>query len=176
MYIIPLFIFTIVYRFFNKMNWMAALTTTITAFSVGIILMVIVIISLGKPLDKTIVTMAIKVGFVAENSSDETISEDFEEEIIFSEQELLSPEVKMALGKQKKEEGYKKRSFHFISLKKANGVIGYKIRLVKINGKVFEGILSDIESGQLIIEHRLYGGVATTPIAMNSVKKLEVYR
>lgn len=179
MYLIPLFIFTFVYRFMNKMNWMAAITTTTTAFSVGVISVVILIIFLGKPLDKTIINLGSYAGFIDEQVREKTISEEIEEESrIFSEQELLSPQVRAALKAQKErqQQSYKQLTFKMISTQQANSAIGYKIRLAKKNGKVFEGILRNIQDRQLIIEHRLYGGVATTPIALNSVKRLEVYR
>jgi hypothetical protein len=179
MYLIPLFLFTFIYRLINKMNWMAAITTTTTAFSVGIIAVVMLIISLSKPLDKTIIDMATTMGFVDEQFVEKTVSEEQEEESgVFSEQELLNPQVRAALEAQKErqQQRYKQLTFKRISTQQANTAIGYKIRLAKTNGKVFEGTLSNIQHGQLIIEHRLYGGVATTPIALNSVKKLEVYR
>jgi hypothetical protein len=179
MYLMPLFIFTFVYRFMNKMNWMAAITTTTTAFSVGVIAVVMLIISLGKPLDKTIINLGSYVGFIDEQVRGKTLNEEIEEESsVFSEQELLSPQVRAALKAQKErqQQSYKQRTFKMISTQHANSAVGYKIRLAKKNGKVFEGILRNIQGGQLIIEHRLYGGVATTPISLNSVKKLEVYR
>jgi len=178
MYLIPLSLFTFIYRFMNKMNWMAAITTTTTAFSVAIIAVVMLIIALGKPLDKTIITMASTVGFIEEQFVEKTVSEELEESEVFSEQELLNPQVRTALEAQKErqQQSYKQLTFKRISTQQAKSAIGYKIRLAKINGKVFEGTLSNIQHGQLIIEHRLYGGVATTPIALNSVKRLEVYR
>jgi len=178
MYLIPFFMFTFVYHSMNKMNWVAAITTTTTAFSVGTIAVVMLIISLGKPLDKTIIHMASYIGFADEQFVEKTMSEEREDSGFFSEQELLNPQVIAALEVQKKrqQQSYKKLTFKAISTQQAKSAIGYKIRLAKENGKVFEGILSNIQRGQLIIEHRLYGGVATTPIALNSVKRLEVYR
>jgi len=180
MYLIPLYLFTFVYRFVNKMNWMAAIATTTTAFSVGMIAIVMLIIALGKPLDKTIINIAAYVGFADQPFAEKIVSEEEEEETrVFSEQELLNPQVRAALiaQEERQQQRYKQQlTFKIISTQQAKSAIGYKIRLAKTNGKVFEGILSNIQQGQLIIEHRLYGGIATTPIALNSVKKLEVYR
>ncbi len=180
-YLTPLIVLTIIYRLLNKMDWVAAITTNITALAVGLIATVIVIISIGKPLDKTIISMASTIGLVEEIKPVESLAESDEEEyeeVILTEQNLLSPQVIAALEKKKirEKKSYIEPKFQVISIRGAKGAIGYKIRLAKNNGKVLEGILSKIRDGQLIVQQNLYGGVATTPIAMGSVKKLEVYR
>lgn len=180
-YLTPLIVLTIVYRLLNKMDWLAAITTNVTALAVGVIAAVIVIISIGKPLDKTIISMASDIGLVEEMKSSESLAEaDGEEyeEVILTDQDLLRPQVIAALEKKKirDKKSYIEPKFQVISIRRANGAIGYKIRLAKKNGKVLEGVLSKIRGGQLIVQQNLYGGVATTPIAMRSVKKLEVYR
>ncbi|HFC91350.1 MAG TPA: hypothetical protein ENJ51_00910 [Leucothrix mucor] len=180
-YLTPLIVLTLVYRLLNKMDWIAAITTNITALAVGLIAAVIVIISIGKPLDKTIISMACDIGLVEEMKPVESLAESDEEEyeeVILTEQNLLSPQVIAALEKKKirEKKSYIEPKFQVISIRGAKSAIGYKIRLAKNNGNVLEGILSKIRSGQLIVQQNLYGGVATTPIAMGSVKKLEVYR
>ena len=180
-YLTPLIVLTIVYRLLNKMDWLAAITTNVTALAVGVIAAVIVIISIGKPLDKTIISMASDIGLVEEMKPSESLAEaDGEEyeEVILTDQDLLRPQVIAALEKKKirDKKSYIEPKFQVISIRRANGAIGYKIRLAKKNGKVLEGVLSKIRGGQLIVQQNLYGGVATTPIAMRSVKKLEVYR
>ncbi len=181
-YLTPLIVLTIIYRLLNKMDWLAAITTNVTALAVGVIAAVIVIISIGKPLDKTIISMACDIGLVEEMKPVESLAEageeEYEEEVILTDQDLLSPQVIAALEKKKirEKKSYIEPKFQVISIRRANGAIGYKIRLAKKNGKVLEGVLSKIRGGQLIVQQNLYGGVATTPIAMGSVKKLEVYR
>ena len=180
-YLTPLIVFTIIYRFLNKMDWIAAITTNITAFAIGVIATVIVIISIGQPLDKTIISMACDVGLVEEMKPVESLAkadEEESEETIITEQDLLSPQVIAALKKKeiRERKSYIEPKFQIISVRRANGAVGYKIRLAKKNGKVLEGVLSKISGGQLIVKQNLQGGVATMPIAMHSVKKLEVYR
>lgn len=182
-YFIPLVVFTLIYRMINKMDWAAAITTNITAIAVAVIATVIVIISLGKPLDKTIISMATDAGLVDSTITDnatmaEVDNEDYSEEVVLTDQDLLSPQVINALQQQKKrqQQSYIEPKFQLISLRRANGAIGYKVRLLKNNGKVLEGLLSKIEGGQLIVEQTLQGGIATTPILMQTVKTLEVYR
>jgi hypothetical protein len=182
-YSIPLIIFTFVYRLVNKMDWAAAVTTNITAISVGVISTVIVIILLGKPLDKTIITIASDVGLMNASAMNnvavfEVQDENYKEEMVLSDQNLLSPQVINALERNKKrqEQSYIEPKFQLISLRRANGAIGYKVRLSKNNGKVLEGLLSKIEGQQLIVKQTLQGGIATMPISMRMVKTLEVYR
>jgi hypothetical protein len=180
-YLTPLLVFTIIYRLFNQMNWLAAITINITVLSVGIIAIVIVIISIGKPLDKTIINMVCDVGIIEKikpiKSLDQADKEDYKEETILTDKDLLAPQVIAALEKQQKrqQKSYIEPKFQTISIRQVNGAIGYKIRLAKKNGKVLEGILSKISNDQLIVKQNLYGGMATTPIAMESVKSLEVY-
>ncbi|RTZ66740.1 MAG: hypothetical protein DSZ29_02355 [Aquificaceae bacterium] len=189
LYFVPLLSFTLAYKIVNKMNWSAAITTNIITISVGAIAIVITIISLGKPLEKTLNEMAVTAGLsdrvIADDTAVSTLDldniDESEEEIVdvvLTDADLLSPKVKAALDKQKKREvkSYKEPKFRLISLRRARGAIGYKIRLLKNNGKVVEGALSRISGGELIVKQNLYGGIATTPIAMNSIKKLEVYR
>ncbi|MCK5916977.1 MAG: hypothetical protein KAG34_01035 [Cocleimonas sp.] len=181
-YLTPLVVFTIIYRFLNKMNWLAAITTNITAFSIGVIATVIVIISIGKPLDKTIISLADDIGLIEEmrpvESLEDADKEEYKEEATLTDQDLLSPQVIAALEKKKirDQKSYIEPKFQLISIRRVNGAIGYKIRLSQKNGKVLEGILSKVRGSQLIVEKNLSGGVATTPIAMGSVKRLEVYR
>lgn len=179
-YFIPFVIFSFIYRILNKMDWAAAITTNITAIAVAIIASVIVIISLGKPLDKTIITMASDIGLISDNTSVEIVAneEDYQEAVILRDQDLLSELVISALERQQKrqQQSYREPKLQLISLRGANSAIGYRIRLLKSNGKVLEGLLSNIQGEELIIKQTLQGGVATTPISMNSVKRLEVYR
>lgn len=180
-YLTPVIVFTIIYRLLNKMDWIAAVTTSITAFSMGIIAAVIVIILLGKPLDKTIINLASEVGLVEkpmESLADVNEEDDAEEEVTLTEQSLLSPQVITALERKKIRErkSYIEPTFQVISIRRARGAIGYKIRLAKKNGNVLEGILSNIDGGKLIIKQNLQGGMVTMPITLGSVRKLEVYR
>jgi hypothetical protein len=183
-YLTPLIVLTIIYRRLNKMDWIAAVTTSITAFSIGVIAVVIVIISLGKPLDKTIINIASEVGLVEEIKPTESLAEVSEtedeayEEVTLTDQDLLSPQVIAALEKKKirEQKSYIEPTFQVISVRRASGAVGYKIRLAKKNGKVLEGILSEISGGQLIVKQNLHGGMVTMPITLGSVRKLEVYR
>ena len=185
MYFFPLVVFTLVYKIVNRMNWAAAMTTNVVAIAVGVIAVVLTIVTLGKPLEKTLTEIAASVGLVNETTIDNTAeledvgeNEDDFVDIILTDEDLLSPKVATALKKQKKivVKNYKEPKFRLISVRRASGAIGYKVRLLKNNGKVVEGSLSKIRGGELIVKQNLYGGIATTPIAINSVKKLEVYR
>ena len=181
-YFIPFVIFTFVYKILNKMNWVAAITTNITVISVGVIATVMVIISVGKPLDKTIISLASDTGLLLDNTNmavlDEEEEYEYEEEELLTDQDLLSEKVIAALERQKKrrEQAYNAPKFQLISVQRANGAIGYRVRLLRNNGHVLEGLLSTIENEEFIVKQTLQGGVATTPIAISSVKKLEVYR
>ncbi len=180
-YFIPFVIFTFVYKVLNKMNWAAAITTNITVISVGVIAMVMVIISVGKPLDKTIISLASDAGLLLDNTSIVTVAEEeeeYEEEVLLTDQDLLSEKVIAALERQKKrrEQAYNAPKFQLVSVQRANGAIGYRVRLLRNNGHVLEGLLSTIENEEFIVKQTLQGGVATIPIAISSVKKLEVYR
>ena len=187
MIFVPFLSFTLAYKIVNKMNWAAAITTNVITVAVGVIAVVLTIISLGKPLERTLTELATTVGLVDELAIDNTeVSEldavdEMEEEIIdpvLRDADLLGSTVATALKNQEKRasKSYVEPKFRLISVRSARGAVGYKIRLLKNNGKVIEGALSKIRNGELIIKQNLYGGIATTPISINTVKKLEVYR
>jgi hypothetical protein len=181
-YLIPLVIFSIVYRVVNNMDWIAAITTNITAVSIAVISTVIVIIALGKPLDKTIITIASQIGIMKKATENESLLTKMEEETYdektITAKDLLADKVIAALEEQQKrrQQRYIEPQFQIINTKQANGAVGYTIRLVKKNGTLLQGILSNIIDGQLIVKQTLHGGIATTPITMHSIKTLEVYR
>ncbi len=178
-YFIPFVVFTFVYKILNKMNWAAAITTNITVIAVGVIATVIVIISVGKPLDKTIISLASDIGLLVDNTSIAVVDdEEYKEEVLLTDQDLLSEKVISALARQQKrqEQAYNAPKFQLISVHRANGAIGYRVRLLRNNGHVLEGLLSTIQGEEFIVKQTLEGGIATTPIAISSVKKLEVYR
>ena len=163
------------------MDWITAITINITSFAMGVIATVIVIITLGKPLDKTIILLANKVGLVSTLSSAEVSATSQEEEIedvVFTEQELLAPRIRSKLKQQQKNQqrSYIEPTFNIINMRRAKGAIGHTIRLSKKNGTVLEGILQQITHEQFILQQTLQGGIATTPIAKVSVKTLAVYQ
>jgi len=66
--------------------------------------------------------------------------------------------------------------FRVISLNNARSAVGKNIRIKNTNGRSIIGALRNISANDLIIEQRINGGLATTPISMARIQKLEVYR
>lgn len=184
MFASPFLIFIILHKLVNGMDWAGAFTTHITALSVGVIAFVVAVIAMGKPIDKTVLELASQAGFYeapTEVSADVAATdelEESEEEPTYTEKDLLNPKVAKALERQEKliQRDYRPARFRVISTSNARGAIGYKVRLSQNTGKIMEGSLTSVDAGQLILKQNLHGGIATTPIAINSINKLEVYR
>ena len=58
----------------------------------------------------------------------------------------------------------------------ARFAVGKNIRIKNTNGRSITGALKNINANDLIIEQRINGGLAVTPISFAKIEKLEVYR
>ena len=76
----------------------------------------------------------------------------------------------------KKNKVYKEPKYRVISLNNIRSAVGKNIRIKNTNGTSIIGALKNINANDLVIEQRINGGLATTPISFARIEKLEVYR
>ena len=98
-----------------------------------------------------------------------------DEEPIISERDLLPPSAVKALEKQK-EIVYTEPKFHTIGVGNIGSLVGRTIRILKSNGNTISGALKSVNGSDAYVAQRISNGIATTPIAIAKIRKLEVYR
>jgi len=110
---------------------------------------------------------------LAEDSMEESLDNDLEPTI--TEDQLILPAALRAI-KKKEKKVYVEPKYRVISVGSIHSVVGKPIRILKRNGKVIAGALKKINGSEAYIAQRLSNGVATTPISIATIRKLEVYR
>ncbi|MEE9310382.1 MAG: hypothetical protein V3U64_05120 [Cocleimonas sp.] len=96
-------------------------------------------------------------------------------EVLITERDLLSPSTLRAL-KGSEKQTFVEPKYRIISIASIHSVVGQPIRILRKNGKVVAGSLKKINGSDAYVAQRLRTGVATTPIAIAKIRKLEVYR
>ncbi|MCF6193566.1 MAG: hypothetical protein L3J46_04445, partial [Kangiellaceae bacterium] len=71
---------------------------------------------------------------------------------------------------------YIKRVYHQEPVEKAPGYIGYKIKLVRSNGKTSIGTLNRISKNKLYVDIKVQAGILQTAIKVERIKEFHVYR
>ncbi len=110
-----------------------------------------------------------------EDGGDDNMSADSEEDdLVIKETDLLpAGAVKEEVIKQKP---YVAPKYHVVRIGKIGSLIGRPIRIHRTNGKTLKGALVGIRGNSAVIKQRIHSGVATTPISIATISKLEVYR
>ena len=98
-----------------------------------------------------------------------------DEEPIILERDLLPPSVAKALEREKNRV-YRKPKFQVISVGNIGSLVGQTIRILKSNGNTISGSLKSFNGSDAYVAQRISNGIATTPIAIAKIRKLEVYR
>ena len=187
---LPVFFTTLAYVLFTQLGVASAFTTNIAGIFIGLILSVVSIVGLGLPVEKTFASVGsaftstkaqlsslitgkeVPVVAVAE------VEEEVEEEVVeeaYTTNDYLPPEAKIALENQKKKV-YTDPHYRNMSIFNARRAIGMRVRVSWKDGKISRGKLDAVQGGDLIVTLRRREGVAQVPIAMSSLKKLEVFR
>lgn len=189
---LPLFFTTLSYVLFTQLSAGSALTVNVAATFIGLILAVASVVILGLPVDKTF-----QAGKIALNNAKATVTSmitgkpyeptqlanatevvvpaEPEPEPVFTTKDFLPDEARVALEKAEKTV-YTEPHFRNMSIFNARRAVGMRIRTLSKDGKVSQGKLEAVNGGDLIVTLRRPEGVAQVPIAMSSLKKLEVYR
>ena len=190
---------TLAFKSINQMSWSGAVTTNIANIALVLMTGTAAVVLNGESISKAITSVqnTFKTNTViAENiasgntditaitdeinsqttpveSEEVAIDEDLEP--TFTEKNFLpAGTVKEIEAKQKKV--YKAPKFRVISLSDARSAVGKNIRIKNTNGRSITGALKNINANDLIIEQRINGGLAVTPISFAKIEKLEVYR
>jgi len=189
------------YKYINQMGWGGAFTTNIASTVIGMITFVAVILVNGHSIqgtlesfeqlakqkeavsgalaegDFTVDSLSVAVQATEEefaDSEDNLADADEEMEPVFKENDLLP---KGAVREQQaKQKPYVAPKYHVVSIGKIGSYIGRPIRVNRTNGKTIKGALVAIRGNSAVIKRRIHNGLATTPIALSTISKLEVYR
>jgi len=185
---------TIAFKSINVMSWSGAITTNIANIALVLMTGTAAVVLNGESIDKVIksaqnmfnnnTTMVESIASgnmenieLSNNIEVETeeLIEDEDIEPNFKEVDLL-PAATVKELEAKKKFVYKAPKFRVISLSNVSSAIGKNIRIKNNKGKSIVGALKKITSGDLVIEQRINGGLAITPISMARIQKIEVYR
>ena len=98
-----------------------------------------------------------------------------EAEPLITERDLLAPAAIKEIEKKEKVV-YIEPKYRTISVGSIRSLVGQPIRILRKNGKVVAGSLKKINGSDAYVAQRLRSGVATTPISIAQIRKLEVYR
>ena len=108
-----------------------------------------------------------------EDSMEESLDDTLEPKL--TENQFIPPAALQEIKKREKKV-YIEPKYRFISVGSIRSVVGKPIRILKRNGKVIEGSLKKINGSDAYVAQRMSTGVATTPISIAKIRKLEVYR
>jgi len=182
------------FKYINKMSWGAAIATNVANVVVILATSVAAIVLNGESLSKTISSIthsarsntamvgsmvgdAANTNFEAArmNIPEEDVVEDSETEPMITELDLLPKGAIKAIEKKKKHV-YVAPKFHVVSIDSIGSLVGKSLRIQKKNGNSVTGYLQSIKGNDAVLNQRISGGTAITPISFSSIKKLEVYR
>ncbi len=108
-------------------------------------------------------------------ANDEELALDDDFEPTFKESDLLpAGTVKELKAKEKKV--YIEPKFRVVSISSIRSAVGKNIRILNTNDTSITGLLRKVNGNNAVIEQRLSGGLATTPVSLAKIRKLEVYR
>jgi len=185
---LPIFCTTLAYVLLTQLGVASALTTNVAGVFIGLILSVVVIVTLGMPIDKTFssassifhtskaqLTSMITGKEVVVLAAVEEVPEEEVVEKLYTTNDFLAPEAQAALERQKNKV-YTDPHYRDMNIFNARRAIGMRVRVSWKDGKTAAGKLDAVQGGDLIVTLRRKEGAAQVPIAMSRLKKLEVYR
>ena len=187
---------SIAFKIINKMSWGAAIATNVANIVIMLATSIAAIVINGEPLNKIVNSIAhtaktntMMVSSMVHGSKeiepavanktdagipDEEVMDDNESEPTFTELELLP---KGAITEaEKKQKPYAVPKYHVVSIDEIKTLIGKSLKIQTTKGSVIRGFLQQVNGGDAILDRRINGGTAITPIALSAIKKLEVYR
>lgn len=188
---LPVFFTTLAYVIFTQLGVASALTTNVAGIFMGLIISVVAIVALGLPVEKTFTSANLifsnskaqltslitgKPVEVKSAAKAEVVPE--VEDVVepsYSTNDFLPPAAQAALERKKKRT-YTDPHYRDMSIFNARRAVGMRVRVSWKDGKSAAGKLDAVQGGDLIVTLRRKEGVAQVPIAMSSLKKLEVYR
>ena len=193
------------FKYINVMSWGGAITTNIASIVLSLISLTAAVVLTGGSIGKTIsaVNSAMKenAGMVAgmasgdyssmsqntdqaadvmegdsvNNEASEEVALEDDYEPTFKEKDLL-PEATIKELEAKEKKVYVEPKYHVVSIASIRSVVGKNIRILNKNDKSITGLLKTVRGNDAVVEQRLNGGLATTPISLAKIRKLEVYR
>ncbi len=112
----------------------------------------------------------------AEMQPEALLDDEFaEEEPQITERDLLTPGAAKAL-KKKESVVYIEPKYRAIGVGNIGSLVGQTIRILKSNGNTISGAVKSVNGSDVVIAQRISNGIATTPVAIAKIRKLEVYR
>lgn len=191
---------TLAFKSINEMSWSGAITTNIANIALVLMTTTAAVVLNGESLDNAIksvqntfktnttiveslasgntdiASISNELDELSENAPDaEELAIDEDIEPTFKEIDLLPAGTVKEL-EAKKKVVYKAPKFRVISLNNVRSALGKNIRIKNTNGRSITGALKTINGNDLVIEQRINGGLATTPISFAKIEQLEVYR
>lgn len=98
-----------------------------------------------------------------------------DEEPQITERDLLLPAAAKALDR-KERVVFKAPKFHVTNVGSIRTLVGYTVRILKSNGNTISGAVKSVNGSDVVVAQRISNGIATTPVAIAKISKLEVYR
>jgi hypothetical protein len=112
----------------------------------------------------------------AEMQPEASLDDEFvDEEPQITERDLLSPSAAKAL-KKKESVVYIEPKYRAIGVGSIGSLVGQTIRILKSNGNTISGAVKSVRGSDVYVAQRISNGIATTPVAIAKIRKLEVYR
>ncbi len=108
-------------------------------------------------------------------ANEEELALDDDIEPTFKESDLL-PAGTIRELKAKEKKVYIEPKFRVVSISSIRSAVGKNIRILNTNDTSITGLLRKVNGNNAVIEQHLGGGVATTPVSLAKIRKLEVYR
>jgi len=198
--------FCTAFKYINIMSWSGAITTGVANIASILIALTAAVVLNGQSLEKEFARIAknvssntsmitavatgddnfeISEGLSEEpvlNENGEVVSESLEEEYVDDNAEPVVKELDLLLPaaiaeiKKKEKKTYKEPKYHLANVNSIHSFVGQPIRILRSNGSVIAGSLKKINGSSAYVAQRLYSGVATVPVSIASIRKLEVYR
>lgn len=195
-----LIVSSLAFKTINQMSWGGAITTNIANVALVLMTSTIAIVLNGESIQETVQsvhkafnTNAVIVENLASGNTDiAAISDDIEKKVGTDDEALaaedeevedtpirekdLLPAAAVKELEAKKKVVYKAPKFRVISLDKVRSAVGKSVRVKNKSGRRIVGALRKIDGNDLVIEQRINGGVAITPVSVAKIKTIEVYR
>lgn len=187
---------TLAFKAINVMSWSGAITTNIANVAMVLLTGTAAVVLNDVSMDKAIQTVrttfstnAAMVEGIATGKEYKPSIVDEGSELANQEQILINDDIDPTFKEidllpaatvkeleDKKKVVYREPKYRVISLSNARSAVGQNIRIKNKSGNSIVGALKNISSNDLVIEQRINGGLATTPISFAKIQKLEVYR
>lgn len=193
---VMLIISSAAFKYINQMGWGAAIATNVANVVIVLATSVAAVVLNGESLTKTISSItnsaknntAMVGSMVNPNAMPNTTNENVEmnlpeDEVLdddgiepmITELDLLPTGAIKALAKNKKHV-YVEPKYYVVSINSIHSLVGKSLKVYKKNGSVITGYLENISGNDAVLNQRISGGTAITPVALSAIKKLEVYR